>query len=631
MKKIVSVVICAVVMASCSPTDYYQAPVDPVDPTTSDDVISNEEIIENAENMLGVTIDPNHDWCTTVSGDVNITVDASVSKVQVLAKVCEIDEDCPSYVSRNGMHILNETEVDGPGTIKLHYDAPKENLGLYVTYTTNKGLMISSVKDNTASIADIAKASTRTVDYTLPTGEFKIAKAVESYASQRNWNSGELLYELSDADYNKMKMRSTEWTDEFKSQFEGIVDECFPNGRGEKNLPKVIESGFYNEKSYITSTGEDPIIVTPVYKCDHPQEYGNEVYYSEIYYYYFNTKTTTIPKSQKDTINFIKALPKYKLMPLDKCFQKDGDDDIVKRFGSFALLWFGDGIPSAEDIANGKVKGSFNFPEGYQIGFMVRTNTTWDDCRKQGEVYCDGRMNGDINTNTNYNFSSSKMDATDPRGAWLTVNNKSMLCWESGTDSDFNDIIMEIEGGFTGPTPPPSFKYTTYTFCFEDTYNGDYDMNDVVIKARRKNATTIEYSILACGAYDELYIKNINTKVSNTEVHELLGAKPKTFVNTEENGQKRDPYVVTITVDKEFSILDKLTQPYIYDATKHHEIHVSDSGAPYAIVIAKASFQYPLEKVRISDAYRYFNTWAANHEKEKKWYNLPYDDKVYNK
>ena len=269
MKKIVSVVICAAVMASCSPTDYYQGPVDP----TTEDVINNEEIIENAENMLGTTIDPNHDWCTTISGDVNITVDATVSKVQLLAQVCEISDDCPSYVSRNGMVILNETEIDGPGTIKLHYDAPKENLGFYVAYTTNEGLMVSSVKDNTASIADIAKASTRALEYTLPTGEFKIAKAVESYASQRNWNSGELLYELSDADYKKMKMRSTEWTDEFKSQFEGIVDECFPNGRAENNLPKVKASGFYNEKSYITSTGEEPIIVTPVYKCDHPQEY----------------------------------------------------------------------------------------------------------------------------------------------------------------------------------------------------------------------------------------------------------------------------------------------------------------------------------------------------------------------
>ena len=137
MKKIVSVVFCAAVMASCSPTDYYQAPVDPVE-TSSDDVISNEEIIENAENMLGVTINPNHDWCTTVSGEVSITVDASVSNVQLLAKVPELDDDCPSYVSRNGMHILNETEVDGPGTIQLHYDAPKENLGFYVSFTTDR-------------------------------------------------------------------------------------------------------------------------------------------------------------------------------------------------------------------------------------------------------------------------------------------------------------------------------------------------------------------------------------------------------------------------------------------------------------------------------------------------------------
>ena len=626
MKKIVFAVISAAVMASCSPTDYYQAPVDPVE---TDPTIINDEVIENAENVLGITIDPNQDWCTTVSGEVNITVDASVSKVQLLVKVCEITEDCPSYVSRTGMNILNETEVDGPGTIKLHYDAPKENLGFFVAFTTNEGTIVSAVKDNTASIEETSKARTRALEYTLPTDEFKISGSKESYASERKWNTGELLYELSDEDYDKMKMSSAEWSDDFKSLFEGIVDECFPNGRSEDNLPKVKASGYYNKFSYITSTGEEPIIVTPVYKCDHPQEYGNEVYYSELYYYYFNTKTTTIGKTQSDTINFIKALPKYKLMPLDKCFEKDGDDDIVKRFGSFALLWFGDATPTAEDIADGKVKGSFDFPEGYQIGFMVRTNTTWDNNRKQGEVYCDGRMNGDINTSRDYNFRSSKMGKTDPRAAWMTVNKKRMLCWESGTDSDFNDIIMEIEGGFDGPTPPPTFKYNTYIFCFEDTYNGDYDMNDVVIKAKRLNRTTIEYSILACGAYDELYVKNINDEISNTEVHALFNAEPKTFINTEKGGKVYEPYVATVTVAENFSILDKLTQPYIEDATKHHEVHLSETGqAPYAIVIPE-NFQYPLETVRISEAYLNFNKWAANHEKAKDWYTKPVEDKVY--
>ena len=627
MKKIVSVVFCAAVMASCSPTDYYQAPVDPVE-TSSDDVISNEEIIENAENMLGVTINPNHDWCTTVSGEVSITVDASVSNVQLLAKVPELDDDCPSYVSRNGMHILNETEVDGPGTIQLHYDAPKENLGFYVSFTTDKGTMVSAVHDNTASIADVSKAKTRALEYTLPTGEFKIANAKESYASDRNWNPGELLYELSDEDYKKMKMSSTEWDDDFKDLFEGLVDECFPNGRGEDNLPLVKASGFYNEFSYITSNGKEPIIVTPVYKCDHPQEYGNEVYYSEIYYYYFK-KDATIGESQSDTINFIKALPKYKLMPLSMCFQKDGDDDIVKRFGSFALLWYGDGTPSAEDITNGNVKGSFKFPKDYKIGFMVRTNTTWDDYRKQGEVYCDGRMNGNINIDKSYNFSSSNMDPTDPRAAWLTINDKSMLCWESGTDSDFNDIIMEIEGGYDGPKPGPRFKYGSYTFCFEDTFNGDYDMNDVVIKARRININTVEYQILACGAYDDLYIKNINEEVSNTEVHALLGAEPRTFVNTVKGGQVRDIRKFKVKVEKGFSILNKATQPYIYDATKNHEIRLAETGqAPFAIVVPM-DFKYPQEKVRISDAYSKFNTWVKDPVKGRKWYNTKDKNKVY--
>ena len=93
------------------------------------------------------------------------------------------------------------------------------------------------------------------------------------------------------------------------------------------------------------------------------------------------------------------------------------------------------------------------------------------------------------------------MKVGDPRAAWLSINKKMLLCWESGTDKDFNDIIMEVEGGIEGPTPPPTPEKNTYTFCFEDTKNGDFDMNDVVIKAVREDATTVRYSIVACGAY----------------------------------------------------------------------------------------------------------------------------------
>jgi hypothetical protein len=75
---------------------------------------------------------------------------------------------------------------------------------------------------------------------------------------------------------------------------------------------------------------------------------------------------------------------------------------------------------------------------------MVRANTTFEAPRKQGELYGDGRLNNNINKWPN--FSSSKLGTDGPRVAWLTINGKTMMCWESGTDSDFNDIIIEVEG-----------------------------------------------------------------------------------------------------------------------------------------------------------------------------------------
>ena len=60
MKKIVSVLMFVVALVSCSPTDYY-------DPSRTKDNDVNE--IQHAEEVLGIKIDPNQDWCTTVNGE----------------------------------------------------------------------------------------------------------------------------------------------------------------------------------------------------------------------------------------------------------------------------------------------------------------------------------------------------------------------------------------------------------------------------------------------------------------------------------------------------------------------------------------------------------------------------------
>ena len=626
MKKIVLFALASLMLlASCSRgVDLYQDP---------ENKTSEEDINNNVKGVFGVDFASNQDWCTTTSGELTILADASVSKVQLLVKVREVYDDVPSYVTRDAMKLLNEAEVKGQTTLKMSYDAPKENLGFYVAFITDKGNVYKKVKGNTVSVEEPARTRTLSTNYDLPSGEFRLAKAIESYANQRGWVEGEMLYDLSDDDYDRLKMISPDYSDEFKTTFRDIVFDIFPNGRSHRNIDLVKESNFFNDKIYPITTGDEPIIVTPTYKCDNPTKYGYEVWNSDLYYYYYKADAVNRMTDDEAAAYFM-SLPKYKAIPFEKSFDKT-EDDIIAKHGSFALLYFGDGTPT---VGKNGTKGSFEFPKGYKIGFMIRAKTDLEEGnppmpRKQGEVYGDGRLNGHINTDKNYNFSSSKLAANDPRAAWLNINKKMMLTWESGTDADFNDIILEIEGGIEDIIVPPPFIFPqVFTYCFEDTELGDYDMNDVVIKALRLNETTIEYRIVACGAHDELYVKNLNYGdiKEGTEVHQLFGTTPQNFVNT----QNGDPYpfvVGTRTVDKTFKLSEEADdeKPYIFNKTKNKKIYLSKAGEdPHGIIVAY-DFHYPLERICIKDAYPQFNNWGENPINSTWWYMSPNQSKVY--
>jgi hypothetical protein len=207
-----------------------------------------------------------------------------------------------------------------------------------------------------------------------------------------------------------------------------------------------------------------------------------------------------------------------------------------------------------------------------------------------------------------------------------------VLGCESGTDTDFNDLILEVEGGVEGIIVIPDTEYNVYTYCFEDTPLGDYDMNDIVIKAERTNETTVKYSIIACGAFDEIYVCNINSGAitDKAEVHSLFGVAQNTFVNTEASATKLSPITVTKTVDKSFSFLTEATQPFIYDQTIHHVVHLAKKGEdPHGIMIPY-DFKYPQERICIKDAYTDFNSWGQNAILSTDWYLKPTTDKVIN-
>lgn len=610
------------VFTSCSkPTDLYNPQPEPVNPTSQE-----EEIKDNVQKVFGVTFDPNQDWSSTTTKEVTINANSTIKKVQVLVYLDAVDEEGEPITDLN---VLNETELNGKTSVKLTYDEPNDNKGVFVSFVSDNDIQMRKVTGSTVSLE--SKATTRGIalsqEYAIPTSKPTIGKAINSYANERGWIEGEKLYELDD--YSSQIIDVDDYSDDEKESLRALILSYFVNSKSVNNLTLINESGFKNETGYpITTEANATIIVSPMYKCDGCLKtttgYGFEVHYSDLYYYYFNENDQAY---KDDPVGFIEKLPKYKAIPFSEVYPKT-EDDILTKKGAYALIYWGDGTPTV-----GK-EGSYYWPKDLKIGFMLRSTTDGENKtpndNKKGELYTDGRLNTHINSHGS--FASSKLPSDAPRSAWLTVNGKQFLCWESGTDKDYNDLIIEIQGGVSELNYTPKLsKGHVYTFCFEDRELGDYDMNDVVIKAKRINDTQVEYELYACGANDELYIKNVDPTWENTEVHALFGKEPNTYINTDAGADKVTTKKIQKTVSNTFTFLDKTCQPYIYDKTTGKNIRLSEKGQdPHGIMIPD-NFKYPTERVCVKDAYKEFNNWGQNSVSYTNWYTKPVDGKVYKK
>ena len=631
MKKLLSLAVLGLVLLSSCVKGFdapEPTPTPDPDPTPTSGV-TDEEIKKHAEDVLGFTIPADQDWKTTTNGTINVNASSSVKKVAIMALVSQTDEDGESF---NSMTVLNEVNTNNQTSLSINYDAPSKYEGLYAAFYTDNGCMYEKIEGNSVSYSRAAK--TRGVDvFSFPEGEYSIASSESSYAAQRTGYlvdgvTDEKLYSFND--YAGLKMSAPAYSNGYANRLRDLIFAYFPNGRTHKNYAKVLASGYSDDNAYRTTTGENsPIVVCPIYKCDGATQYGNEVYNSDLYYYYFKENDLN---NAADKVAFLQNLPKYKLIPFNQHFGET-EDDVLEKRSAFACLYFGDGTPEIGTV------GDFHFPEGYKIGFMVRAKTDYAEGnpkkpRKQGELYFDGRLNTKINTDKDYNFSSSGLNNGQPRATWFKMEDRVLLCFESGTDGDFNDILLEVEGSVTDPETVVEFEYNTYTYCFEDRQLGDYDLNDVVIKAKRLDKTHVQYSIVACGAYDNLFIKNINAGVinDNTEIHSLFGKGTNTFINTESGSEYIEPIVVTKEVSESFSFLDESTQPYLYDKSTGLEVKLSKKGEdPHGIMIPY-DFKYPLEKVCIKDAYTDFAKWGKDKDIiSSNWYTKPNNKKVYTK
>jgi hypothetical protein len=540
--------------------------------------------INNAEQIFGITF--NNDWNTVSTSSVTVN-SQNMSKIQILAYV---ETDSLNYTS-----VLNE--VEGGSTVTLNYDAPLSAKQILVAGLSNEGKWC--VKPITSDVVNLNvenRALTRSAS-TRASITPTITGSLTSYETQRGYPGfeNEVLY-TTNLDVNAVD----NYSENDQLAIRMMIFEYLPNGKGYDNLPQILANGYYNNDCYAVTTGISPIIVSPIYKNDGGY---HEVETGELYYYYFKGDLS---------VDEIKALPKYKAIQVSDYLLAD---DELKKHHSYTLAYFGDGVTPTET-------GSYDFPKGYKIGFMFRMN--FKDNVKKGELYFDGRLNTKINQHGH--FKSSKLGATDPRMCWLSVNEMMFMCCEAGTDRDFNDVVFEIEGvePIDIPIPP---VYNEYTFCYEDLNLGDYDINDVVLKGKRLNATQVQWTIMATGATNELYIRGINGNIinKNKEIHSYFGIAQDQYANVSVRNEYPTVTEVVI-VPTTFSF--KHNAPTVWNETQGYEVKLATKGEdPHAIMIPY-DFKWPKEKVRVNLAYPRFNEWGSNSILSTDWYLYPVSGNV---
>lgn len=418
------------------------------------------------------------------------------------------------------------------------------------------------------------------------------------------------------------------------------------NGKS-NNWETIVTSTpyFVLNKNYLIATGE-PVTITPI------QMNTTEGMFNTVYYYYFDPEVTKDMTAEEEA-NYIKALPKYKAI-------NGFSSDKFKREKQYLLPYYGEGIPAA-----GAKAISTSIPAGRKIGFLNQKaktptypNYTVGDMVPAPYNYCasgctygDGRLNvavnhlighyfsaidkgisqisekiltnGNIQTQTQYGSTEVGMKWDSPRVAIFSANDHAYMCFEDGADCTFGDMIIEITSGAVIEDEEIVPFGEIYAMCFEDRLeNADYDMNDVVLHAVRKDETTIQLSLVASGAYDELWIKGYDGTLFSKEVHQLFGYdNANVFINTKQGAEYKEPITQEISVAKTLSISDFLKKITLKNETTGKTIAMPKKAGepPYAIIVP-IDFKYPLETMSITAAYPDFIIWAKDATRPGNWY-----------
>ena len=663
MKKLFIYSILALAIAGCTKEkDLFKGDVNPneVDAAT---------IAENVKNVFGTTFDPNQDWKMIRHEEVTITANAEETDYFRTARVQVLTAN--PFIPTADARVLNDAPANAGQKVKLSLDVPNYLDTLYAACVSKEGYYrVTPFPVGTKEVRFPEAAASRQATR----AEVAQPRIISEGRNSDNLNM--LLKPNKSTNWNSNATREDQWensgwndkfydieatiqdvadfTNDERNELYNVLTGIMPENTN--NSEKVLQSEYLiNTANYFFADGsQKPITVTPV-RCG-----ADLLGWESLYYYYYDPAQVEGLTDEARAL-FLKSLPKFKLLECaDALVGLDKGDtpearvayakqyytnwrNTTRRSRTYTLAYFGDGEPTMGTT------GTYQFPKGYRIGLMFRVDSvperptlvsqTATPVKSAVNFYADSQLNNEANLYAKwyYGWNSAErktmnnyLGLNKSRAAIFSANGKAYIGFEDLVDKDYNDVIFEVCGGVTLYDPTPDPEGNIYTMAWEDSRIGDYDMNDVVIKAERKDDTHVLFTLVCTGANDELYLRNINGQKLNTttEVHAIFGQTgERTFINTLEDGESMDPVEELIQVPADFTFTDDSYLPYIYNKTKGYEVKLARQGEdPHGIIIP-SDFFYPLEYKCIKLPYPQFNKWGEKKVDETDWY-LHFDSKL---
>lgn len=582
-------------LVSCSKeTDLY-------DESKKEEADNNKAFL-HAEQTIGVKIDKNHDWVLSTKSSLRITpkcdMPVNVKEVQVLSGNPYLGKATllgRSSVVEGASAIV---KFQAPSYLKQLYAASVDADGRYRAVPFVIGQETLTIDDNTRGSAAAARAQK------APSTNYGISGPLTT-TNARLFGWGDKKYYIRKP--AEVNYRST-WFTDLKREAHLF-------------LPEGMEN--------YDSIQKHPELGNGIIEVD---EKGGEV-----------------------VVSFIGGASNVK-DHLGYCYA-EGDGD-VKTLHKFIFdrnydpynYYQADYSVTPTEYSTRQQKLLYQLSDGsFTTQFPANTKITWFIER---EVYQDedpamffgnGQLNSEVcqwlgNTAEEGHYDPSYAKSPDrSRIVVFSVNGHNFVSCEDGSNWDFNDKMFWVSGAVKvapEPVPSPEVEPQVWTYAFEDSPMGDYDMNDVVVQAKvnEKDASKLDISLRAIGAKHDIWVffNDNNQDVFGNEVHDVLGIPHATMANTDGNTAKTVSVTLPRPAGFDFQTNSFFIRVQPRGEETSYDVMVPTKGEkPHGVVIPE-EWYWPKEQVCIVKAYYKFAEWAKDitNPRVKDWYLEPDKSKV---